>query len=57
MIIELKRDKLPREALVQAIDYASDVSNWDIETFEKICEFIPMNPLRFFFKNILRKSH
>ena len=28
IIIELKRDRLPREALVQAIDYASDISHW-----------------------------
>src|SRR5436190_1136785 len=27
-VIELKRDKLPREALAQAIDYASDVGSW-----------------------------
>ena len=26
VIIEIKRDKLPREALTQAIDYASDVA-------------------------------
>ena len=26
VIIEIKRDELPREALAQAIDYASDVS-------------------------------
>ena len=26
VIVELKRDKLPREALAQAIDYASDVA-------------------------------
>lgn len=31
VIIELKRDKLPREALAQAIDYASDVAYWSIE--------------------------
>ncbi len=37
VIIELKRDKLPREALAQAIDYASDVSTWDIEKLGEIC--------------------
>lgn len=31
VIIEIKRDKLPREALAQAIDYASDVADWSIE--------------------------
>jgi hypothetical protein len=37
IIIELKRDKLPREALSQAIDYASDVSSWSIEKISEIC--------------------
>src|SRR5271157_5528402 len=38
VIIELKRDKLPREALVQAIDYASDVADWDLDRFREICK-------------------
>jgi hypothetical protein len=38
VIIELKRDKLPREALVQAIDYASDVSDWEMDRFREICQ-------------------
>ena len=33
VIVELKRDKLPREALVQAIDYASDIADWDLDRF------------------------
>ncbi len=37
VIIELKRDMLPREAVVQAIDYASDVSEWDLDRFRDIC--------------------
>lgn len=37
VIIELKRDILPREALAQAIDYASDVANWNIERISEIC--------------------
>jgi len=37
VIIELKRDTLPREALAQAIDYASDVTNWNIEKISEIC--------------------
>lgn len=37
IIIELKRDKLPREVLAQAIDYASDVSSWDVEKISEIC--------------------
>jgi len=38
VIIELKRDRLPREALVQAIDYASDVSEWELDRFQSICK-------------------
>jgi hypothetical protein len=38
VIIELKRERLPREALVQAIDYASDVADWDLDRFREICK-------------------
>jgi hypothetical protein len=38
VIVELKRDKLPREALAQAIDYASDISSWEIDKFRVICK-------------------
>jgi hypothetical protein len=38
VIVELKRDKLPREALAQAIDYASDVANWEVDRFREICK-------------------
>lgn len=37
VIIELKRDRLPREALAQAIDYASDIANWEVEKISEIC--------------------
>lgn len=37
VIIELKRDKLPREALVQAIDYASNVASWDFDKLSEEC--------------------
>jgi len=37
VIIELKRDILPREALAQAIDYASDAADWNIERISEIC--------------------
>jgi hypothetical protein len=37
VVIELKRDKLPRESLAQAIDYASDISTWEIEKYREIC--------------------
>jgi hypothetical protein len=37
VIVEIKRDKLPREALTQAIDYASDAAGWTIEKLGEIC--------------------
>ena len=37
VVIELKRDKLPREVLMQAIDYASDVASWSVEKIGEIC--------------------
>jgi len=37
VVIELKRDKLPREALAQAIDYAADVASWSLERIGEIC--------------------
>lgn len=37
VVVELKRDKLARDVLSQAIDYASDVSRWEIESFREIC--------------------
>jgi len=37
VIVEIKRDKLPRDALTQAIDYASDAAGWTIEKLGEIC--------------------
>lgn len=37
VVIELKRDQLPREALAQAIDYASDVASWSVEKISEVC--------------------
>jgi len=37
VIVELKRDKLARDVLAQAVDYASDVANYDIEKLNEIC--------------------
>lgn len=37
VVIELKRDRLPREVLSQVIDYASDVASWDINRISEIC--------------------
>jgi len=45
VIIELKRDELPRECLAQAIDYASDVSGWTVERVSEICATYRGKPL------------
>lgn len=37
IVVELKRDMLPREALAQAIDYASDIAEWSVERLSEIC--------------------
>jgi hypothetical protein len=37
VIVELKRDRLPREAISQAIDYASDVAQWNPEKLDEVC--------------------
>ncbi len=37
IIVELKRDQLPRGALAQAIDYASDIAEWSIEKISEVC--------------------
>jgi hypothetical protein len=36
VIIELKRGMMPREALAQAIDYASDASDWSVDKLSEI---------------------
>lgn len=45
VIIELKRDALPREIIAQAIDYASDVSQWSSEKLGEICSNYLKKPL------------
>lgn len=37
VVIELKRDRLPREALAQAIDYAADIATWTLEKLGEVC--------------------
>lgn len=37
IIIELKRDKLPREVIAQALDYVSDISSWDLDKINEVC--------------------
>ncbi|MDQ3845037.1 MAG: endonuclease NucS [Bacteroidota bacterium] len=38
VIVELKRDKLPREVLAQAIDYASDIATYEPDDLNEICQ-------------------
>ena len=45
VIVELKRDKLARLVLAQAIDYASDLSTWDIDKLSEICMSFTGNSL------------
>ena len=40
VVIELKRDRLPRDVVTQAIDYASEVAEWDAETLSENFEDI-----------------
>lgn len=51
VIIELKRDKLARVVLAQAIDYASDLAKWDIEKLSEICISYTGNSLEEHFSN------
>lgn len=37
VVLELKRDKLPREVLAQVIDYASDVASWTVDKLSEVC--------------------
>ncbi|TMS41013.1 MAG: DUF91 domain-containing protein [Methanobacterium sp.] len=37
VIIELKRDRLPREVIAQALDYVSDISTWDLDKVNEEC--------------------
>jgi hypothetical protein len=37
VVIELKRDRLPRDALAQAIDYAADIATWSLEKLGEVC--------------------
>jgi len=45
VIIELKRERIPREALAQAIDYTSDVASWDFDKLSEECERYRAQPL------------
>ena len=45
VIVELKRDKLARVVLAQAIDYASDLASWEIDKLSEICTAYTGNSL------------
>lgn len=45
VIVELKRDRIPRDALTQAIDYASDVASWDFDKLSEECARHTKQPL------------
>lgn len=45
VVVELKRGRLPREALAQAIDYASDVATWDVDRLNEECLRYRKQPL------------
>jgi hypothetical protein len=36
VVVDLKRDRLPREALAQAIDYTSDISEWTLDKLSEV---------------------
>lgn len=37
IIIELKRDRLPRDVMAQVIDYASDIASWELDKLGEVC--------------------
>ena len=51
VIVELKRDTVAREALTQAIDYASDLATWEIEKVSEVCQAFTGQSLEDFFGN------
>jgi hypothetical protein len=57
VIVELKRDKLAREVIVQAIDYASDVADWDLDRFREICQVFNQQSFEDFFQQRFEGIH
>jgi hypothetical protein len=37
IVIELKRDRLPRDVIAQAMDYAADIATWSLEKLGEVC--------------------
>ena len=52
VIIELKRDEVPREALGQAIDYASDIASWSLQEIDATCR----NFTRMYLEDYIRNN-
>lgn len=52
VIIELKRDEVPREALGQAIDYASDIATWSLQEIDGACR----NFTRMYLEDYIRNN-
>jgi hypothetical protein len=57
IIIELKRDKLAREALAQALDYASDVASWSFERLDQECQKYNKKPLDEYFSEAFSENN
>jgi len=51
VIVELKRDTVAREALTQAIDYASDLATWELDKVSEVCQAFTGQSLEDFFGN------
>jgi Endonuclease NucS len=51
VIVELKRDTVAREALTQALDYASDLATWEIDKVSEVCLAFTGQSLEDFFGN------
>ena len=51
VIIELKRDEVPRAALGQAIDYASDIASWSLQEIDAACRNFTKMYLEDFIRN------
>jgi len=50
VIIELKRDLIPRVALSQSIDYASDIADWDYDKLNAKCQVFTEKDLKDYIK-------
>lgn len=56
VIVELKRDRIPREAVAQAVDYASDVATWDVLKLSSVCMQYRQKELEEYLSEVLPES-